>query len=154
GRNRCSPMPAGAFPARDRPRDPRCHTTRSRMRGGLAPLQERLCGPTRPWALLRVLFSARIKAIDQVAEPLGNSLVYDLVIHCAQLLTQTRLNVSAQLCWFRIDFFATRRRRFHRILLSRGLSFVHCSPQLPRPGRAPVSPLVLCKTLECADGSS
>src|SRR5262245_52428312 len=99
------------------------------MRGGLAPLQERLCGPTRPWALLRVLFSARIEAIDQVAEPVGNSLVHDLVIHCAQLLTQTRLHVSTQLRRFRIDFFATRRRLFHLILLSHGLSFFHCSPQ-------------------------
>src|SRR5262245_65779113 len=103
------------------------------MRGGLAPLQERLCGPTRPWALLRVLFSARIEAIDQIAEPVRNSLVHDLVIHSAQLLAQTRLHVSTQLRGFRIDFFAMRRRRFQRILLSHGLSFVPCSLQLLRP---------------------
>src|SRR5262249_3784893 len=42
----------------------------------------------------------------------------------------------------------------HRILLSHGFSFVHCSPQIPRPGRRRFSPLVLSKTLGVADGSS
>src|SRR5262245_58931083 len=115
------------------------------MRGDLAPQRERLCGPTRPWALLRVLFSARVEAVDQVGKSVRHALVYDLVVHGAQLLSETGLHVSAQLGRFSIDLFCSRRRRFHRILLSHGFSFVHCSPQIAEAGRPPVSPWFFAK---------
>src|SRR5262249_39723843 len=147
GRNRYSRALAAAFPELSHRRGPRFHTRKSRRRGDLAPHRGRLCEPTRPSALLRVLFSAGIKAIDQVAKPVWNALVHDFVVHGAQLLAQTGLYISAEFGRF-IDPFVACRRRFHPILLSHGLSFVHCfTPQVPRPGRAPVPPWFCAKPL-------
>jgi DNA-directed RNA polymerase specialized sigma24 family protein len=64
------------------------------------------------------------------------------------------LHVAAELSRLRVESLAASCRGFHRILLSHGLPFVHCSPkQIRGPGRAPVAPLVLNKTHDLADGS-
>ena len=103
---------------------------------------------------MRVLFAAAFKAINQVAKPVRYALVYDIVVHGSQLLAEPGLHVSPEFSRFRVEPLVTSCRGFHRILLSHGLPFVHCSPQQIRgPGRAPVAPLVVNKTHYVADGS-
>src|SRR5579864_1774106 len=97
GRSRYWRARAEVSPAPGRPRDRRFHTGRSRMRGGLAPLRERLCGPTRPSASLPILFLITLEAIDQFVKPVRDALIDDIVVHGAQLLAETSLHVPAQL---------------------------------------------------------
>ena len=67
-----------------------CAEARHRTENGFADR-------TRPWALLRVLFSAAFEAIDQVAKPIRYALVYDIVVHGSQLLAEPGLHVPAEL---------------------------------------------------------
>src|SRR5262249_8180581 len=123
-------------------------------RGGLAPRREWLCGPTRQLALLPVPFAIAIEATDKLAEPVRNALVHYFVVHGPQLLPEAGLHISTQFRRFRVELFAPSRRSFHRILLSQGLSFVHClTPNSEALGRAPVAPSVCVKTRDLAYGS-
>src|SRR5450631_204793 len=89
GTSRYSPARAASSPAPSHRRDPRSRRARSRKRGDLAPRQERLCGPTRPWALVLVLIAIAFETIKQVGETIGHTLVHNVVVHGAQLLAET-----------------------------------------------------------------
>src|SRR5260221_6452133 len=122
---------ATTFPAPDRPRDPRSRTARSRMRGGLAPRRERLCGLIRPSPLVRVLFPGSLEPIDKIGKPVGDALIYDVVVHRTQLLAEAGLYISAQLGRFPIGFFFMGCPGFHLFLFFHGLSFFHFSTPPP-----------------------
>jgi len=102
---------------------------------------------------LRVLFSAAIKAINQVVEPIRHTLAHDIVVHGTQLLAEARLDVASKLGRLCIDFFAPGRCRFHRILLSHGLAFIHCSTPTSEARAGAGYPLGPEQTSEVADGS-
>ena len=95
---------------------------------------------------MRVLFSAAFQSINQFTKPVRDSLVHDFVVHGPKLLAETSLHVSAQFGRFRAGLLAPGGGGFHLILLSHGLSFVHCSTPTSRGlGQGPVAPLFCAK---------
>src|SRR6476619_3374095 len=108
---------AEAFPAPGRPPGPRSRIARSQMRGDWAPQRERLCGLTRPLPSVLVLASISIQPVKQIAEPVRNALVHHIVVHGAQLLSETSLYVTAQLALLGVGVLVAGGCAFHRFLL-------------------------------------
>src|SRR5450830_1533121 len=121
---------AASSPAPGRPRGPRSRTARSRRRAGLAPRRERLCVPTRPWALVLILAIA-VETIEQFGKPVRYTLVHHVVVHGAQLLAEPGLYFAPELGRFGVVFPIAGGRGFHWFLLSHGFAFIHC--QTPNP---------------------
>src|SRR6185437_479462 len=144
--NRYSQAPSTGFPAPGRRRDRRSRKARSRRRADLAPRRGRLCGLTRPLPLVPVLAAVVVETIEKVVETVRNALVQDLVVHGAQLLPETGLDVAAQFCRLGSGLLAGGGG-FHRVLLSHGLTLVHwLSPQPPCADRGIWRPLrVFCR---------
>ena len=95
-----------------------------------------------------VLLLIAVEAIDKFAKPVRHTLVDDVVIHCAELLTEPGLHVPTELRRFRIGLFVASGRGFHLILLSHGLAFVHWSTPNFRPHvRARLPPWFVSKPL-------
>src|SRR5476649_1223022 len=126
---------AASSPAPGHRRDPRSRTARSRRRGDWAPRRERLCGPTRPWALMLVLVPIAFETIKQIGKPIWHTLTHHVVVHGAKLLAETGLHLAAKLSGLGTVLLVAGGRGFHWFLLSHGFALVvhRFNPKSLRP---------------------
>src|SRR5579875_334721 len=112
--------PAAGFPGPGRRLGRRSRTARWQRRGGWAPRQARLSGLTRPWALrLPVLVFFGVDAVDEFGEPFRYALVHHLVVHGAELLSETGLHLARQLGRFVVRLLGSGCCGLHHLCLLR-----------------------------------